>query len=83
MKLLHYLPTHRYDFNKNPSLADIVNRLTISLKRNEDHVLIDVRHSHVIKDAMKESKKAKFDATKLLKVCGAYYHIPITIIHLR
>ena len=54
MKLLHYLPTQRYDFNKDPSLSDIVNRLTISLKRNEDHVIIDVRRSDIIKNAMKE-----------------------------
>ena len=41
----------------------------ISLKTNEDPLIIDVRRSHVLKDSLKEAKRAKFDCMRVLKVC--------------
>ena len=34
----------------------------------EDPVIIEIRRSHVVKDAMKEARKKKFQPTKQLKV---------------
>ena len=34
----------------------------------KDTIVLDVRHTHVIKDALKEATKAKFKPTKLVKV---------------
>ena len=50
------------------SMADVIRRLSLPLKSNEDPVVIEVRRSHILKDSLKEAKKAKFDASKMLKV---------------
>ena len=38
------------------SVNDVIRRLSLSLKTNEDPLIIDVRRSHVLKDSLKEAK---------------------------
>ena len=52
------------------SIESIVNHLCSSLSGD---LSIDIRRSHLLKDAMKESKKKKFDPMKNLSVCYLFY----------
>ena len=48
------------------SIESIINHLCSSLS---GELSVDIQRSHVLKDAMKESKKKKFDLLKNLSVC--------------
>ena len=52
------------------SIESIINHLCSSLS---GELSLDIRRSHVLKDAMKESKKKKFDPLKSLSVCCPFY----------
>ena len=53
------------------TIESIINHLSSSLS---GELSIEVRQSHLLKDAMKESKKKKFDPMKCLSVCYAYFN---------
>ena len=48
------------------TLADAIRILAKSV--SDETVVLEVRRSHVVKDALKEAQKAKFCASKLAKV---------------
>ena len=64
---------YRKDCSKETCLSDTIRSLALSLKTSEDPLAIEVRRSHIVKDSMKEARKAKFDASKLLKVVGGIW----------
>ena len=49
------------------SLPDAVKMLAASTDA-KDTIVLDVRHTHIMKDAMKEASKPKFKLTRLVKV---------------
>ena len=49
------------------SLPDAVKMLAVSIDV-KDTIVLDVRCTHVTKDALKEATKAKFKPTKLVKL---------------
>lgn len=49
------------------SLPDAVKMLAASTDA-KDTIVLDVRRTHIMKDAMKEASKPKFKPTKLVKV---------------
>ena len=54
--------------NEVSSLADVIKALETSVMVSGDTLILEVRRSHVVKDAMKEARKSKFKPTKLTKV---------------
>ena len=51
------------------NIESIINHLSSSLI---DELSIEVRRSHLLKDAIKENKKKKFDPMKCLSVCHLF-----------
>ena len=54
--------------NEVSSLADAIKGLETSVMVSGDPLILEVRRSHVVKDAMKEARKSKFKPTKFTKV---------------
>ena len=54
--------------NEVSSLADAIKALETSVMVSGDPLILEVRRSHVVKDAMKEVQKSKFKPTKFTKV---------------
>ena len=65
-----YMVAHFYQFNSS-SLEDFIK--TIRLLVN-GKVTLEIRRSNLLQDAMKEARKEKFQATKLLKVLDVRIH---------
>ena len=53
--------------NDSITLSGAIELLAKSVKENET-VVVEVRHSCVVKDALKEARKAKFCVNKTLNV---------------
>ena len=52
--------------------ADLINYLKLNvLEKKSDPFTIEIRRSTLLKDALKEAKKAKFKPTKPMKVLAA------------
>lgn len=50
-------------------MQDVVKILQMSLIGHiEDKVVLDVRRAYIVKDALKEAKKEKFNPKKMIKV---------------
>lgn len=57
-------------FSESGALSAILHSLAKSeILQGHGHCILEVRHSHVLKDGLKESRKGKFNPKKPLKVC--------------
>lgn len=70
---------YRKDWSKNTCLSDTIKSLALSIKTSEDPIIIEVHHSYIVKDSIKEARKAKFDASKLLKVGASIWSLCVLV----